>query len=171
MSDLHQKWPHRWVNDKIKVINDSKIEGVGIFANEKIFTGEIVMIPGGVIVPVSDLVSYKEVMGQVGIQIDDNFFLAPTSREEIKKNGAVNHSCNPNLGIDGAIIIKAIKDIEPGEECVIDYAFSYTILDEFECNCGSINCRRKITGGDWKISYLQEKYKNYFADFIKKKFL
>ena len=171
MNDLNERWPHRWLNKKVQSKENSKIDGIGIFAIENITKGEIVMIPGGIVVPINDLDFYKEKMGQVGIQIDDNFFLSPISRDEILKNGAVNHSCNPNLGVDGTILIRAIKNIEAGEECVIDYAFCYTLLDEFECNCGNLLCRERITGNDWQIKSLQEKYSDYFSHFIKKKFL
>ncbi len=167
--DLHEKWPHRWTNSKIEAQNSS-IEGVGIFAREKIHKGEPVIILGGVVVPINDLAEYKQGMGQIGVQIDDGFFLAPTTRNEIEKSGAVNHSCDPNIGFDGSVIVKAIRDIEIGEECLVDYAFAYTLLDPFDCNCESDNCRKHITGNDWQIKGLQEKYGDYFAYFIRKKF-
>jgi hypothetical protein len=57
-----------------------------------------------------------------------------------------NHSCQPNTAYDGLNVI-AIRHIEKGEELTLDYA---TFLDEhmepFECQCGSTNCRKRITG-------------------------
>lgn len=62
-------------------------------------------------------------MGHVGIQIDENFFICPTSREELKKTGVFNHSCEPNAGFRSSIVLEAIRDIKAGEEITFDYAF------------------------------------------------
>jgi len=40
-----------------------------------------------------------------------------------------------------------------------------------DCNCGSLNCRKKITEDDWKISELRKKYKDYFSEYLKQKIL
>jgi len=36
----------------------------------------------------------------------------------------VNHSCDPNCGLVGAVLVVAMRDIEPGEEITFDYAMS-----------------------------------------------
>ena len=57
-----------------------------------------------------------------------------------------NHSCSPNTGYDGLDLI-ATCDIFIDEELTLDYA---DLLDEnfepFQCNCGSPNCRKLISG-------------------------
>ncbi len=35
-----------------------------------------------------------------------------------------------------------------------------------ECFCQSAICRKTITGNDWQLPYLQEKYIGYFSDYI-----
>lgn len=166
--DLHTQWGHRWLNPKAEA-RKSELEGTGVFAREKISKGEPIIVFGGIIVPVTELDEYKKHMGQVGLQISDEFFIVPTSREEIEKYGVINHSCEPNIGFDGNLL-RAMRDIEVDEECCADYSFNYAILDPFDCNCGKSSCRKRITGDDWQIKELQEKYKDYFTDFIKKKF-
>ncbi|NJO91347.1 MAG: hypothetical protein HC831_22090 [Chloroflexia bacterium] len=71
--------------------------------------------------------------------------------------------------MDGQINYVAIRDIEPGEELCLDYAMAMTTNYELICNCGTDNCRGKITGEDWRNKKLQEKYGDYFAWFILKK--
>jgi hypothetical protein len=39
----------------------------------------------------------------------------------------------------------------------------------FKCTCGSSNCRGVVTGFDWKIKELQDKYYDYFAAYLKEK--
>ncbi len=63
----------------------------------------------------------------------------------------LNHSCDGNCGFndDGDFI--AIKPIEKGEELSYDYALAESNPRfSMGCTCGSKNCRRVITGNDWK---------------------
>jgi hypothetical protein len=57
-----------------------------------------------------------------------------------------NHSCDPNTTYDGLNLV-ATRTIQPEEELTLDYA---ELLDEnleaFECSCGSLKCRRIISG-------------------------
>ncbi len=57
-----------------------------------------------------------------------------------------NHSCEPNTIYDGLNLI-ALRNINSGEELTLDYA---DLVDEtmqsFNCSCGSVNCRKIITG-------------------------
>ena len=62
-----------------------------------------------------------------------------------------NHSCEGNLGFDDDGDFIAIRDITKGEELTYDYALAES-NPEFRmlCTCGSKNCRKIITGNDWK---------------------
>ena len=169
MEDLHKRWSHRWLTKKAEVIN-SKIHGLGVSAIQGIQKGEVVGVLGGIIVPSSDIEEYWDILGHVGIQIDDNFFIVPSTREELEERGIFNHSCNPNCGIIDNIKMVAMKEIKEGEELVFDYALTESLMRDMICNCGSENCRKIITKNDWKKPELQEKYKEYFSDYLRKKF-
>jgi len=168
MEDVHKFWKHRWVTPKAKP-QASSIHGWGVIAVEKIFKGEIIAVLGGVIVPISGIKKYRERLGHIGIQIDDNFFICPTSRKELKETGIFNHSCEPNMGYKDPITFVAIKDIIPGEELTFDYAFSESFFEPFKCNCRNKNCRKVIKQDDWKISEIQKKYGQYFSPYLKNK--
>ena len=168
MKDLHKKWPHRWVTPKAKCF-DSKIDRWGVVAIKDIKKGEVVGVLGGIIVSSKEMEEYWKIIGHVGIQIDDDFFIVPSTREELKETGVFNHSCNPNCGFDGSIKLIAIKNIKKSEELTFDYAFCETLIREFECKCNSKNCRKIIKPTDWKIPGLQEKYFEYFSPYLKEK--
>ena len=168
--DLHTRWEHRWLTPKAKSYN-SPLHGLGIVATEDIKKGEDILVYGGVIIHTSEIKDYWKIMGHVGTQIDDNFFIVPTSREELAARGTINHSCEPNTGFKDQIQLIAIKDIKKGEELSVDYAFCESLFpNSFDCNCGSLSCRKKITKDDWQIKELQEKYSNYFSPYLKAKF-
>ena len=56
----------------------------------------------------------------------------------------INHSCDPNCEteeIRGRVWIRAIRNIEPGEEITYDYCLYDGGDDEATCNCGAKLCR------------------------------
>lgn len=163
---LHERWPHRWLSPKAEA-RSSSIHGTGVFAKQSIKKGENVGVLGGVIVPTKEIREYWKLMGHVGIQISNDFFIVPTTREELEEKGVFNHSCEPNLGFSDSITLIAIRDIQPGEELVFDYAFNETYHDSMQCQCGSPECRKVIAPDDWKIPELKEKYGKYYSPYLR----
>ncbi len=103
------------------------------------------------------------------IQVGEGRFFAATNKKELEDADFVNHSCSPNCGIKNALKIVAMRDIKPGEEITIDYAMQECSEFRMKCRCGSRDCRKTVTGRDWKIRRLQKKYKGYFSDYLRKK--
>ena len=156
------------ISNKVEV-RDSPIHGKGMFAKKDIKKGEVVFIKGGYILTRDEFYSNGTINSY--LPLDDNYFLAAKSKEdELHIKLYKNHSCDPKCGLRGEITFIAIKDIRQGEELTCDYAFIDNEDYEFECSCGSVNCRHIVTGRDWKIKELQEKYRDYFAAYLKEKF-
>ncbi len=156
---------------KTEARESSRIQGKGLFAKEFIAKGEIIAVKGGHIFDSKNYNKLDDASKQYCLQIDDNFFIGPKTKEEIESNAIfINHSCEPNVGFDGQITYVALRDIKTGEELSHDYAMCFTARNYgFKCNCGAKNCRGLITDNDWKSKELQEKYKNRFVWFILKK--
>lgn len=69
-----------------------------------------------------------------------------------------NHNCDPNLWYEGTYdSMVARRDIRIGEELTYDYATVDTDTS-FKCNCGSKMCRKNVTGSDWMMKGLQDRY-------------
>ncbi len=168
MKDLHTQYSHRWLSPKA-IAYKSPIHGLGVKARQLISKGEIIGVLGGVIVPVSEIDSYWKVMGHVGIQIDDDFFIVPTTRTELEEKGVFNHSCTPNCGFTNSITLIAIKEIYPEQEITFDYAFNETYMENFNCSCKSPDCRKIITSLDWKNRKIQDNYGQYFSPYLRQK--
>jgi len=169
MQDLHKFWKHRWLTPKAKVFK-SKIFGYGPFAIKNIKKGELIRVTGGLVVPKKDIKRFQKIWGFAAeVQVDDNFFLCPSSRDETKETGLFNHSCNPNVGFLDSIRIIAIRNIKKGEELTLDYAMFGGAFEPFKCKCGSSNCRKIITPDDWKRKDIQERYCEYFSPYLKEK--
>jgi SET domain-containing protein len=55
----------------------------------------------------------------------------------------INHCCEPNLItriVKGHILYMSLREIQPGEELLVDYNFTYT-GDKSTCACGAETCR------------------------------
>lgn len=149
-------------------IRSSGINRKGMFAKEPIQKDEIVYIKGGHIITRDELFSSSVINSY--LPISDEYYIGALNPEEEKLIKLYNnHSCDPNCGMRGEITFVALRDINTGEELTIDYAFIDNEDYSFNCHCGSPNCRKTVTGYDWKIKDLQKKYYPYFAEYLKEK--
>ena len=155
--------------DKVEVRN-SLINGIGMFAKQKINKGEIVFIKGGHILEKEKIFTTSTINSY--LPIDDDYFIGASNIEEEEAIKLFNnHSCDPNCGLRGEITFVAIKDIYKDEELTCDYAFIDNEDYQFKCQCGSLKCRKIVTGKDWMINELQEEYFCYFARYLQEKII
>jgi SET domain-containing protein len=144
--------------------------GCGVFALENIYKDELVSLWGGRMIRKDELDPSMPRFTQRVLQVDEDLYVL--TAEEPEPNDCFNHSCDPNLGFFGQIGLVAMRDIDAGGELVFDYAMSDGgPYDEFECYCGSSSCRRKITGNDWKLPELWEKYQGHFSPYLARRIL
>src|SRR2546427_2543634 len=152
------------------IVKESRIHGRGLFARQPVAKGEIVAIKGGYILAASTLPEVERRLGPAEIPVADGFFIAPLN--ELEREGAMiftNHSCDPNIGVQGQIVFVAIRDIEAGEELTHDWATTDDDDYELECKCGAPNCRKRITGKDWQKREFQQKYEGYISTYLSRR--
>jgi SET domain-containing protein len=151
--------------DRRLAMRTSPIHGTGTFATHPIRAGERLLFVSGGIVYTSDdwrtgrvqLDGEQYNEGQIG---DDLFIATPKSLYYY-----VNHSCDPSM-----LNYIAWRDIQAGEEITTDYAYceaspNYRLEP---CSCGSPMCRGRMTGNDWKLPELQQRYRGYFTLYIER---
>ena len=151
-------------------VRNSPIHGKGLFAKAPIEPGEIVAVKGGYILSQQQWAAIEPELGSAEIQIAEALFIAPV--HNCQREGAMlwtNHSCDPNITLQGQIVMVAMRDISVNEELTHDWATTDDEDYEMPCNCGSSNCRGTITGKDWRRRDLQEKYKGWFCWFLQRK--
>ena len=99
------------------------------------------------------------------VQVEEGLYLASLSPDEAPD--FINHSCEPNAGLDGQVAIVALARILPGEEVTIDYAMcDGSPYDEFDCGCGFSLCRGRVTGEDWRDPVLWQRYAGHFSPYL-----
>jgi len=148
----------------------SSIHGQGLFALESISAGEIVCVKGGHIFKREQLRELNARLGPAEVQIAHDLFIGPATAQE--RDGSMifsNHSCDPNLGVCGQIVFVAMREISAGEELTHDWATTDDDTYEMECRCNAINCRKIITGQDWRKKELQEKYRGFLSWYLQDK--
>src|SRR5215831_7677176 len=151
-------------------VQASPIHGRGLFAIAPITKGEIVCVKGGYILTRAVLSTMPEWYGGADIPVADNLYIGPLRQEE--REGSMifsNHSCEPNIGVQGQIVFVAMRDIAAGEELTHDWATTDDDDDSMECRCGTASCRGTITGKDWMRPELQSRYAGYFSNYLAEK--
>lgn len=144
------------------------VKGWGNFALEVIPAGETVAAFGGQVIGRGQLDSLTPDRKSRCIQIAEELWLL--SPETPEPGDMINHSCAPNCGLVGGTLVVAMRDIAVGEELVFDYAMCDTDdYDEFECACGTKICRGVITGKDWQLPELQERYRGWFSSYLERR--
>jgi hypothetical protein len=146
-------------------LRKSAIQGRGVLADEDIKAG-------GIICPLLGFI-YRDETEKINLvdfpkysyQISDDADI-----ETINEPAYFNHSCAPNIYINGDWLFEAIKDIANGEELRLDYGtvdyFSY----RFKCSCGAEGCRKEFNGMLSADSRYQKKMGRYFSPYLKTKF-
>jgi hypothetical protein len=148
-------------------VQDSPIHRRGLFAIAPIAKGEIVCVKGGYVFTRDVLGTMPEWYGAAEIPIADNLYIGPLRAEE--REGSMifsNHSCEPNIGVQGQIVFVAMRDIAAGEELTHDWATTDDEDYRMECRCGVATCRKIVTGKDWQKPELQEKYAGYMSWYL-----
>ena len=147
-----------------------ELQGYGVFATQTIEAGELLCLWGGNIWTSEEFEQLPYENRSHGLQVNEHLFQTYGPLEVAEPADFVNHSCDPNAGLQGPITLVAMRNIFPGEEICFDYAMSDgTPYDEFECHCGSANCRKVVTGNDWRLPELQVRYRGYFSPYIQRR--
>jgi uncharacterized protein len=155
---------------KKTAVKPSAIHGKGLFAIAPIGKGEVVCVKGGHIFTREHLHRITARLGPAEVQISDDLFIGPLSEEE--REGSMifsNHSCDPNIGVQGQIVFVAMRNIKAGEELTHDWAMTDKDDYEMECHCAAANCRKIITGQDWRRRELQERYQGFVSSYLQTK--
>ena len=163
--------PETWFDPRL-VLRESPTHGHGLFAAEPIGAGETVMIWGGTLYTAQELQDIRAGKLQVAefsySFIEEGILLAapPDGLDYF-----INHSCDPNVWMEGRVTVTARRDIQRDEEIRGDYAVweceAGYLLEP--CNCGTPLCRQRITGNDWMLPEVQARYKGHFLTFIEQR--
>lgn len=143
--------------------------GWGIFAKARVEAGRLISVWGGTILTMEELNTLPaEYQGDNAVQIEEDLYLVTFGVDS--PGDYVNHSCDPNAWLAGQIALFTMKPIEADEEVSFDYATSDgSPYCEFNCECGTPNCRGKVTGNDWQIPELWERYAGHFSPYLQRR--
>lgn len=137
-------------------VRRSGVHGKGVFALQAIPAGEVL------IEYVGEIIGWPEALRRHPHDPSDpnhTFYFSIDDDHVIDANVGgnasrwINHACEPNCQADeqdGRVFIKALRDLQPGEELFYDYGLiideRYTpqLKKQYECRCGSPSCRRTM---------------------------
>jgi len=158
-----------WISPKARKGIRSGIAGRGLFATERIDAGEIVAVKGRHIMTTRQPHDLHDPLTNSAIQITDGLYLVELSPEEYEPVMLfINHSCEPNVGFAGNIVLVAMRDVTADGELTTDYALFDDYDGQMVCHCNTASCRRVIDGHDWRRRDLQHRYHGYFSWYLQR---
>lgn len=143
-----------WLTKAIYVA-PSAIDKVGIFSAHRLRSGDTVFCVIGQYVRNGFSVEFAQ-MGPNWIGISKELWLDPDLTNPMT---FMNHACEPNSIVTEGLRVIALKDIEAGEEIVMDY--STTEIDPFwkmDCHCNKPSCRKVIEAFQFLPATLRQRY-------------
>ncbi|MBY0112937.1 MAG: SET domain-containing protein-lysine N-methyltransferase [Phycisphaerales bacterium] len=108
------------------------------------------------------LASRDEKFSSHAICVGDGFYLT-WDPSGVDATELFNHSCSPNLGVKGQIVVVTRRAIQPGEELTFDYDTTETTPQPWPCRCGSPACRGTIDGKGWDDPAFLRANRGYLA--------
>lgn len=160
-----------WIHPALRVV-DTGVCGLGVVTRDPVARGVTIIVYGGQVITLAEFERLPEAMQSFPYQIDDELFLGPHDEEDIGIGERVNHSCAPNVGFKGQLHLVALRDIDPWEEILMDYATCVSADDDafvMECRCGAEGCRGVITGHDWRLPTVRQRLLPYFQPYLQEK--
>jgi hypothetical protein len=153
-------------------LGPSATDGIGVFAVSALKADQ--RIAGGIeesdyrrLIPWCHLQEYdsdvRDKIGAFCIGTPEGFI--PPDKLDFNKLSIewyLNHLCGGNVGFNEDGDFVARRAIEKGEELTYDYGLAESNPRfRMECKCGSADCRRIITGNDWKDPAFRAKNLDY----------
>jgi hypothetical protein len=137
---------------------------MGLFARAPVREGEVVSIIGGDVMTNAEFEAFAASATRYNaIQIGQDAHLVEAVEVTAREEGSLNHARDSNLWMTDEVTLAARRDIGAGEELTVDYAL-FTALPVVVievCRCGSPVCRGTVTGDDWRLPALQERYRGH----------
>lgn len=149
--------------------SQSSVSGKGIVATEPFAERELVAVWGGKIYTAEECKRLGTVFPHCvthPVAMCRGYFLGSENLFEFDDAELFNHSCDPNVGIQGQVILIARRPIFAGEELLIDYGTLDDSPCEFDCQCGSPHCRAKLRGDVWQDEEFQKRHRGYLSWYL-----
>jgi len=152
-------------------IQKSAIHGRGVFAKKNIAENEMIALWGGIVYSLEEVTELAKTHPHFEthtVSIYKDFYLGPltTEESELDETELFNHSCDPNAGVKGQIVIVARRHIHQGEEICFDYDTTEIAAIPFVCRCRSLHCRGLIDGSAWRSAAFRAKNRGYLSWYI-----
>jgi len=156
---------HSWLSPKCHV-GESPREGMGVFASEPLTARELVAVWGGVIYSADEVDGIANVFPHFKthpVEVYEGFYMGSISNTAIDDAERFNHSCDPNIGVKGQIIVLARRDIAAGEELVFDYDTTDVAPAKFDCRCGATDCRGVVDGSGYRSAEFRRRHHGWLS--------
>lgn len=147
----------------------SSVNGMGVFATQAFAERELVAVWGGKIYTAEECERLGSVFSHCvthPVALCKGYFLGSENLFEFDDAELFNHSCDPNIGVQGQVVLLARRPISPGEELLIDYGTLDDSPYDFDCQCGTKHCRGQLRGDMWREDEFRNRHRGYLSWYL-----
>jgi SET domain-containing protein len=146
------------------IVRQTKRFGLGVFALKKIRRGEVVAKFDG---PFYD----NKFDGWNRDLLTHTIQCGPALwRDSLGPARYMNHSCDPNCGIQRRFEVVAMRTIEAGEQITWDYEMTEkSWWYRLKCRCGARECRKVIGSYSLMPKKTRQKYAGFISSWLTRK--
>jgi hypothetical protein len=151
--------PDSWLDARLEA-RTSRVHGRGTFARAEIAESELVTVWEHRILDTDD----EAPPGELWPRSDGTFVWVPAN-DPTAAEAFLNHSCDPNVWMADEVTLIARRAIAAGEELTADYALfelDPAWASQWRCRCGTACCRGAVSGRDFELPDLQQRYGRHF---------
>jgi hypothetical protein len=141
-------------------IKNTEKYGRGLYTTKYFDKNQVILKFSGIKVLFEEIKDHTTVYAHNLLQIGAQLYLDVSGEHSYY----INHSCSPNCIIKMAgnfPFLVAKRNIKSGEELTFDYSTTSNetpLTWQIDCKCGSVNCRKKISGFQLLAEEQQKKY-------------
>jgi SET domain-containing protein len=136
-SSIHGRREER----KLVSTRNSKIHGLGVFANRWIGSGQVLARYGGEILTAEEVKRELAAGNPYLLELPEGRVMDGSASSELGR--FFNYSCDPSAHLEyreSVPLVISSREIARGEGIPIDYGFEPTELARFPCSCRKPNC-------------------------------
>jgi len=137
-------------------------KGYGVFATTDIPKDTAIASFNGDIYTAESAMLLPKIIRDLVVQFSPTQYRASNNIAHL-----LNHSCNPNCGIEDLFTLVTMRDIAAGEELTWDYEMTEESDWTLQCRCREPNCR-KIIGAYSRLPQEQKaRYGRYVSRWLR----
>ena len=156
-----------YVSPKLQSGLDLGVDQNGVRARRVVEKDELLVVFGGRVGTRAELDAFAKERKRYALQLEENLFLLPP--EVLDAGDFVNHSCNPNAVLSGAVALLRAGEFKPASRSVTITPLPMVVTTMSLIVTAALPIAAPVTAIDWARPELQARYAGHFSPYLQRR--